>query len=65
MTASIGCAQVTKLQLYKIYGKSGEGKKFVEELCKGLLAGRSFIPRLFPIRTGRDSPSPGSWTEDV
>ena len=27
--------QVTKLQLYKIYGKSKEAKLFVEELIKG------------------------------
>ena len=28
-------AQVTKLQLYKIYGKSKEAKTFVEEITKG------------------------------
>lgn len=27
--------QVTKLQLYKIYGKSKEAKAFIDELCRG------------------------------
>lgn len=27
--------KVTKLQLYKIYGRKGAGKKFVDELLKG------------------------------
>lgn len=35
--------KVTKLQLYKIYGKGKDGKAFVEELCKGHWANKYII----------------------